>query len=156
MLTEEMLTVHHESLACRHAVRVDPSVELHLTLMTQFDHECHRVPDRHWRPALLASQESAPWLILALVESIALGTHLKDDGIEACVVQHIDELGEISLALLRTHALVAILPSRLDPCTTELRLSSQSLWLTVFLLLFLCIKVLRQGCNKNHGKKQQY
>ena len=155
MLAIDVLTIHRETLGGRDAIWVDPRMELHLTVVAELDHIVHRIPQRHRCFALLACEKTAPRLVVALVESIALGANLEDHGIEARLMKHIDQRGEIGLALFGCHALVAVLPSSLNPRTTEISLAIEYGSLFFLLAFLLCVKVQGHSSNKNQGKKEQ-
>ena len=82
----EVIARQVEVLRHIHAVRIDPGVELHATIVTKADQVFHRVPFRLWCLALLTRQETAPGLIAAAIERITFRSRLEDDGIEACLI----------------------------------------------------------------------
>ena len=82
------------------AERINPCVQLHAAPMAFGHHPLQRVPKRIGSHALLARQIAAPWLERTVVERIALGPHLKDDGIHAVALQLVQLLSELALHLV--------------------------------------------------------
>ena len=78
-------------------------------------------PVRLRRPTLLTGQETAPWFELALVESVALRTHLEDNHIHTVLHQLIELIGQRLLHLLGAHALKLSVDT-LNPRTAHLTL----------------------------------
>ena len=65
---------------------VEPCMKLHATTMTLIDHPLQRVPIGRWCLTLLSCEETTPGLYVAFIESVALGTHLKEDGIDTILL----------------------------------------------------------------------
>lgn len=67
-------------------IGIDPSVQFHAPLVALRHHPCQRVPVGRGCLALCTCQELTPWFELALIEGIALGAHLKDNGIDTILL----------------------------------------------------------------------
>ena len=65
-------------------------MQLHTTTVTLVYHPLQRIPIRRRSLPLLASEESAPRFKVALVQRIALGAHLKEDGIDTILLQLVE------------------------------------------------------------------
>ena len=87
------------------AIGIDPGVELHTAIVALGNHPLKGIPVRLWRLALLPGEETAPRLELALVEGIALRTHLEDDNIDTILLQLVELVGQRLLHLLGAHPL---------------------------------------------------
>ena len=85
-------------------IRVQPCVKLHATLVTLLNHPLQRVPIRLRRLALHTGEETAPRLNIALIESVALGTHLEEDGVHTILLQLVELIGKRLLHLLCGHS----------------------------------------------------
>ena len=64
-------------------VGVDPGMDLHATLVALFHHPGQGIPVGVRGKSLLPGEVAAPGLQAALIEGIALGTYLEEDGIDA-------------------------------------------------------------------------
>ena len=82
---------------------VQPSVQLHATLVALVDHPLQWVPVRLRCLTLYACKEAAPRLNITLIESIALGTHLEEDSVHAILLQLVELIGQCLLHLLGRH-----------------------------------------------------
>ena len=71
-------------------VRINPGMNLHATAVTLLYHPLQGVPV--WRRCLALHTRKilAPRFEVALVEGIALGSHLEDDGIHAILLQFVE------------------------------------------------------------------
>lgn len=76
-------------------VRIQPSVKLHVPFMAFLDQEGHRVELTCRGYALLSGEEAAPRLDIGFIESVRLGAHLKDDGVDAACLQVIKLADEV-------------------------------------------------------------
>ena len=94
-------------------------MQFHATIVTLVDHPREGIPA--WILTLTSCEKFAPRFIIALVECIGFGTHLKHHGIDATGLQDIELTGEIGLHLLATHALELAIDT-LNPSTTHLAL----------------------------------
>ena len=65
-------------------------MQLHTTTVTLVYHPLQRIPVRRRSLTLLASEESAPRFEVALVQRVALGTYLKEDGIDSILLQLVE------------------------------------------------------------------
>ena len=102
-------------------IRVNPSMQLHTTLMTLLYHPLQRVPIRLWCLTLLTSKIIAPRLYLTLVECITLWAHLEDDSITTILLQLVELISQHLLHLLSRHTLKLSVDT-LYPCTTKFTL----------------------------------
>ena len=62
-------------------------MKLHTTLVALFNHKFHGIPIRIGCLSLYTGQKAAPRFQLRSIESIGFGTYLKDNGINACLLQ---------------------------------------------------------------------
>lgn len=97
---------------------VDPSVQFHAALMTFVDHPGKRVPVRRRRRSLSSRKETGPRFVGGLVHGIGLAAHLKDDGIDATPLHHIELVGQILLHFAAAHALELTI-DHLNPRTAK-------------------------------------
>ena len=72
--------------------------------------------------ALLSGEEAAPRLDIGFIESVRLGAHLKDDGVDAACLQVIKLADEVFFHPGGSHILVFALKSGLYPCSPKLSL----------------------------------
>ena len=86
---------------CTRTVRVYPCMQFHIAPVTLLDHECQGIPTG--REPLYAGDETAPWLQLRRIESIALHTHLEYYCIHIHLLQIVEHCSEIPLHLLLIH-----------------------------------------------------
>ena len=86
-------------------IGVNPCVQLHAALVALVDHPSQRVPIGIGFGALFAGQVVAPWLDVALIEGVALGPHLEDDGVAAVFLQLVQLVRQRLFHRLGTHAL---------------------------------------------------
>ena len=103
-------------------VRIQPSVKLHVPFMAFLDQEGHRVELTCRGYALLSGEEAAPRLDIGFIESVRLGAHLKDDGVDAACLQVIKLADEVFFHPGGSHILVFALKSGLYPCSPKLSL----------------------------------
>lgn len=85
-------------------IRINPCVQFHSALMTLFYHPLQWIPKRVWCLSLHACQETTPWFITTLIERIALGPHLEDDGIDTILLQFIQLITQRALHVGRSHS----------------------------------------------------
>ena len=102
-------------------IGIDPRVQLHPALVTLGDHPLQRIPVRLRGLTLLTGQETAPGFEFALIEGIALRTHLEDDHIRTVLLQLVELIGQRLLHLLGAHPLKLSVDT-LNPRTTHLSL----------------------------------
>ena len=102
-------------------IGINPSMQFHIALMALFNHPFQRVPVGLRCPTLLSCQIVAPRLQLTLVEGIAFGTHLENDGIATIFFQLIQLITQRLLHILGRHALELSVDT-LYPRTAELAL----------------------------------
>ena len=76
-----MIGSQHRGTLSLGAIRVDPRMQFHTTLVTLLYHPLQRIPIRRRCLALLSRQKTAPGLYTTLIECITLWSHLEDDGI---------------------------------------------------------------------------
>ena len=84
-------------------IGIDPCVQFHTTTVTLVNHPLQRVPHRRRSLSLLAGEESAPRFDVALVQRVALGAHLEENGIDTILLQLVELIAERLLHLLRRH-----------------------------------------------------
>ena len=84
--------------------RIYPSMQFHPSFMTLFNHPFKRIPVRCWSRALFPCQESAPWLYLTVIQSVALRTNLKDNCIYTILFQFVKLIRQRLLHLLSSHS----------------------------------------------------
>ena len=110
--------------ACRLCpIRIDPRMTFHSTTMAFIDHPCQRIPSVSRSLALLTCEIAAPRFKVGTIERIAFGTNLKENGIDASSMKHVELFGKHASQLLgRLPQILSV--DTLDPCTTELALGS--------------------------------
>ena len=74
-------------------IRIDPCMKLHATGVTLLNHPLQRVPERIGRRALLTSQIAAPRLQFAGIQCITLHSYLKEDRIDAILLELVELIG---------------------------------------------------------------
>ena len=84
-----MVGVEHSRGLGLCTVWVEPSMQLHATLMTLVYHPLQGVPVGRGSLALLSGEKSAPRLKVALVQSVTLGTHLKEYSVDTILLQFV-------------------------------------------------------------------
>ena len=102
-------------------IGINPSMQLHTTLMTLLYHPLQGVPVRIRTTALFTSQIVAPRFDATLIEGIALRTYLEDDDITTILLQLVQLVSQRLLHTFGTHALKLSVHA-LYPCPTELSL----------------------------------
>ena len=75
-------------------IGIYPCMEFHATLVALLHHPLQGVPIRRRRLALLPREETAPRLDAALIEGVALGAHLEDDGVGTILLQFVQLIGQ--------------------------------------------------------------
>ena len=100
-------------------IGINPCVQLHAALVALVDHPRQRIPIGIGFCALFASQIVAPRLDIALVERVALGANLEDDGVATVFLQFVQLIGQRLFHRLGTHALELSIHA-LNPRTAEL------------------------------------
>ena len=78
-------------------IGIYPCMEFHTALVTLLYHPLERVPIRRGSLALLTCEKTAPRFDTAIVEGVALGTHLEDDGIGTVLLQFVQLIGKCFL-----------------------------------------------------------
>ena len=96
-------------------------MQLHASAVALIDHPGQRIPVRLRRQALLASEVTAPGLVGAGVEGVALHAALEEDGVEASGLQGIQLTPQLDLHGIAAHALPLSVDG-LDPGAAELAL----------------------------------
>ena len=100
-------------------IGIDPCMQFHPALVTLINHPLQGIPVGFGCYALGACQETAPRLNLTLVKGITLRTDLKDNHVDAVLLQLIELIGQRLLHLHCTHALELSVDA-LYPGTTHL------------------------------------
>ena len=100
-------------------IGIYPCMEFHTTLMTLLHHPLQWIPIRRGSLALLTGEETAPRFDTALIECVALGAHLEDDGVGTVLLQFVQLIGKSFLHFGggHTHKLSV---DALYPSSTEL------------------------------------
>ena len=102
-------------------IRINPRMAFHIAFVALIDHPSQWVPSILWCHALHPREITAPRLEPGSIECITLSTHLKQNGIDACTLKHIQLAAEHIANLL--HALAKVLSIHtLNPRTTKLSL----------------------------------
>ena len=127
----------HRSSSVLGTIRINPGMQFHASAMTLFHHPLQRVPIRRRSHTLLSCQISAPGFQLAFIKSIALCSHLKDDGIDAILLKFVELTAKHVLYLFCRFAQILSVHT-LYPHTTKLSL-----------VLSLCYTCLQQESNHN-------
>ena len=104
LLNGNMITSQSISTLSFGTIRINPRMQFHPALMTLLNHPLQRIPKRIGRLSLHACQETAPWFITTLIERIALGPHLEDDGIDTILLQFIQLITQRALHVGRSHS----------------------------------------------------
>ena len=107
------------SYAMLGTIRINPGMKLHATIMTLLYHPLQRIPIRRRSLTLYARKKLAPRLQIALIQSITLGTNLKDNRIYAILLQFIQLSCKHRLNLLCTLAQILSV-NTLYPSSTKL------------------------------------
>ena len=94
-------------------------MKLHAPLMALFYHPLQRVPIGLWCLSLLACEEPAPWFYIALIECVAFGSDLENDGIDTVFFEFIQLIEQRLLHLLGGHT-QELSVDALYPCSPEL------------------------------------
>jgi len=94
-------------------------MQLHAPFVALFYHPLQRIPVRIRGFSLLSAEEFAPWFVLAWIERIALGAHLKDDGVDAISLKFVELATQSALHGGSVHALKLSVHA-LYPCSPEL------------------------------------
>lgn len=87
-------------------------------------HKLHRVPSGV--SPLGAGQKAAPGFVVGLVEGVALGSDLEDDGVDAGFSQRVESFGEGCLHLSLCHSLKLTVDG-CYPCSAEFSLGEYGL-----------------------------
>ena len=103
---------------CLCPIRIEPCVYFHTSFVALFRHPCQRVPTWVWCFALCASKEATPRFVGTVVEGVALGTHLKDDGIHAVLLKFVKLMCEVLLHGSRRESLKLPIDA-LYPCAAK-------------------------------------
>ncbi|OAV73558.1 hypothetical protein Barb7_02953 [Bacteroidales bacterium Barb7] len=102
------------------AVRVQPRMKLHRPLMALVNQESRYVKVSLRCPSLPSGVKAAPRLNLRTVKGIRLRSYLKDNGIDAAIVQIVQLADEIPLQLSDRHLPVFFLKGCLYPRSAKL------------------------------------
>ena len=86
-------------------IGIDPRMKLHTAFVALRYHPLQRVPIRIRLRALFACQIVAPRFELTLVQGVALGTHLEDNGITTILLEFIQLVSQRALHGLGGHSL---------------------------------------------------
>ena len=101
--------------------RIDPGVQFHASLVALLHHPGQRVPIGFGHLALHTRQKAAPGFHVTLVEGIALGTHLEEDGVDARTLQFVKLVDEGYLHAVAPDA-VPLIVDTLNPRSAKLAL----------------------------------
>ena len=100
-------------------IRIDPSMEFHIALVTFVNHPLQRIP--LWRLSLYPCKETAPRLIAGLIKGIRFCTHLENNGIDTRLLQCIELRSQHALHGFFRHPLKLSVHT-LNPRTAEFTL----------------------------------
>lgn len=79
-------------------------MQLHATLVTLLNHPLQRIPVRRRSLSLLSCKEAAPRFDVAFIQRITLCSYLKEDGVDAVLLQLVELIGKCLLHLLCGHS----------------------------------------------------
>ena len=85
-------------------IRINPSMNLHTALVALIHHPLQWIPIRRRGLSLLSGEETTPRFKATFIESVALRSHLEDDGVDAVTLQLIELRRERLLHLQGFHA----------------------------------------------------
>ena len=89
-----MILSQCSGIFCLGTIGINPCVTLHLAFMALLHHPSQRIPPVSRSHALHTCQIARPRLITGFVERITLSPHLKEDGVDATLLQRVELRGE--------------------------------------------------------------
>ena len=86
------------------AIRINPCMKLHTTLMAFINHKLHRVPIGFGRFTLHSGKETTPRFQSGSIQSIRFGTYLENYGVDSRLLQGIQLPDQILLQFFGRHS----------------------------------------------------
>ena len=93
----DMIVGKHRRPLGAGTIGIEPRMQLHPTLVALLHHPIQRVPIGRGSLTLHTRQETAPRLVFAFVERVALRAHLEDDGVHPILLQFVELASQLLL-----------------------------------------------------------